>query len=197
MSASPSAPSPWRSFTEPDAVVLDSHRSGKPAPAGVMLLLASVAVAGTAAYGAMLARHLDALDVARAAGLFTAAAALSWLTPLPATYILNSMAGSRLRLSTTFLAALMTAAWGGLGFFSLVPIAGVLRWAFPDSPWVALVTHLVVFAAVGVCMAALYGRLLSALEPHRSGGRAWWMWLFVLLMVELLYLFGLVRFTTP
>jgi hypothetical protein len=59
---------------------------------------------------------------------------------------------------------------------------------------VVVTAHLIVFAVVGVCMAALYNRLQTSLEPHRAAWRSWWLWLFVLLQVELLYAFGLLKF---
>jgi hypothetical protein len=198
MSAPPSPPaagSPWRAFTEPEALILAWHRSAGQPRLELFALLAAVAVAGTAAYGALLAAPGNPEQLARAGGLFALAAALSWLAPLPAVYILNSMAGARLRASTTFLAALLTAAWGGLGFLSLLPVAALVLYTFA-SPWAALAAHLLVIAAVGLCMAVMYARLQAALEPTR-GGSSWWLWLCVLLMVELLYVFGLVRFTLP
>lgn len=182
-------------FRDPEAFILRWHREGQPYSAGVFVGLALVAVAGTFAYGALL--DVAAWDVNRVlycASMNTVAAAIAWLVPLPAVYILNSMAGMRLRASTTVLAALVTAAWGGFAFLALLPIALVYLLSFPGSKGLSLFAHLVVFGLVGISMAYIFGRQVERLEPGRGGGRVWWLWLFVCLEVQLLYTFGLITF---
>lgn len=183
----------FRAFREPEAFSLHWHNAGQPYQPVIFLLLAGVAVLGTAAYGTLLGIPGSPTRVLECSLLFASAAALSWAAPLPAVYILNSLSGSRLRFSTTFLAALLTAGWGGFGFLALLPVTALVLMSISNQ-WAILAVHLTVFAVVGVCMAVLYDRLQTGLEPQRGAGRSWWLWLFVLLQVELLYAFGLVKF---
>jgi hypothetical protein len=184
-----------QAFRDPEAFILRWHREGAPYSLGVFAGLALVAVAGTFAYGALLGVETgDWNRVLASAGLNTLAAGIAWLVPLPAVYILNSMTGLRLRASTTFLAALVTAAWGGFAFLAFLPIALVYLVTFPGNKALALFAHLVVFALVGFSMAYVFGRQVERLEPRRGGGRVWWLWLFVCLEVQLLYSFGLITF---
>src|SRR5260370_31858849 len=83
---------------------------------------------------------------------FTVAAGIAWSLPLPALYILNSLSGSRLRVSTTFLAALVTTSWGGLALIASIPINWFFTVAIP-IPWFVLLVNLVVFTGAGVAMA--------------------------------------------
>lgn len=182
-------------FRDPEGFIHRWHREGHPYSGAVFAGLAGVAVAGTLAYGTTLGLNGDGLEaVGRSALLYTAAAALSWAVPLPAVYVLNSLAGMTLRASTVFLAALVTAAWGGLALLAFLPITLVYLLAFPGINWLALVAHAIVFTLVGFSMACIFGRQVERLEPGRGGGRVWWLWLFVCLKVQLLYSFGLVRF---
>jgi hypothetical protein len=183
----------WLAFREPEGFIRRWHNFGQPYPPRVFVLLAGLALLGTAAYGLLLGLPEGPSRALECCGLFTALTALSWAAPLPALYIFNSLAGSRLRVSTTFLAALVTASWGGLGFLALLPISAIFFLTFSNR-WVLLANHLVVFAVVGLCMAVLYSRLQLSLEPHRSSGRNWWLWLFVLLQTELLYASRVLQF---
>lgn len=194
--AIPSANPLWEAFHEPETFILRWHNAGRSYGFVVFLSLALIAVLGTGAYGALLGVSGNASRVLECALLFTASAALSWAAPLPAVYILNSMSGSRLRFDTTFLASLLTAACGGLGFVVLLPITVVVLLSVSNH-WIILAAHLAAFAVVGFCMAIVYNRLQVALEPHRGGGRSWWLWLFILLQVALLNSWGLVRFSPP
>jgi hypothetical protein len=117
--ATPSAGTLAQAFRDPELFVLRWHHGGHSYPSTVFLLLAGIALLGTAAYGTLLGIPGDPGRVLECSLLFTLAAAISWFAPLPAVYILNSLSGSRLRLSTTFLAASLTASWGGLGFLAL------------------------------------------------------------------------------
>src|SRR5262245_24963015 len=99
---------------EPEAFALRWHREGSPCHASVFVALALTAILGTTFYGLVMGL-LDGPRVMLLSGVrCTAAAGLAWSLPLPALYVLNSIAGSRLRPSTTFLAALVTTSWGGL-----------------------------------------------------------------------------------
>lgn len=184
-----------QAFRDPEAFTLRWHREGTPYSLGVFVGLALVAVLGTFAYGALLGvESRDWNRVLTCAGLNSLAAAIAWLVPLPAVYILNSMTGMRLRASTTFLAALVTAAWGGFAFLAFLPITLIYLLTFPGTKALALFAHLLVFALVGFSMAYIFGRQIERIEPRHGGGRVWWLWLFVCLEVQLLYSFGLITF---
>lgn len=185
-----------RAFRDPEGFLERWHRQGTPYPAGVFLALALVALCGTLAYGAVigLCHGFDPQMLLRSAGLTALVSAISWAVPLPAIYILNSMTGQRLRASTTFLASLVSAAWGGFALLAFLPVALVYLLTFPGNRQLALFAHLLVFALVGFSMAVIFGRLIERLEPHRGGGRVWWLWLFVVLQVQLLYSFGVITF---
>ena len=136
-------------FRDPEVFLLRWHREGQPYPTSTFAGLAGIAVGGTFAYGALLGVGDGWERVLSCALLNTAAAAIAWVVPLPAVYILNSLTGLRLRASTTFLAALVTAAWGGFAFLAFLPIALVYLLAFPGHNGVALFAHLLVFSLVG------------------------------------------------
>lgn len=192
----PTAPGPlMQAFRDPEGFIQRWHREGAPYSLATFLGLALVAIAGTLAYGALMgATSVVHRDILYGAGANTLAAAIAWIVPLPAVYILNSMTGLRLRASTTFLASLVTAAWGGLAFLAFLPISLVYLFTFPGSKSLALFAHLLVFALVGFSMAYIFGRQVEHLEPRRGGGRVWWLWIFVLLEVQLLYNLGLITF---
>lgn len=177
-------------FRDPEGFILAWHRQGHPYSVLVLVALALIALFGTACYGMLLGVPAGPEQLGRYALLYSAAAGISWAVPLPAVYILNSMTGLRLRPSTTFLAALVTAAWGGWALLAFLPIAGVFTLVIP-LPGVLLALHCVVFALVGISMALVYGWQMVSLEPTQGSGRVWWLLLFVLLKVELLYALGL------
>ncbi len=70
--------------------------------------LALTVIAGTLTYGMSMGILGGTSRVLMAGLSCTAAAGLAWFIPLPALYILNRMSGSRLPLSSTVLAALVT-----------------------------------------------------------------------------------------
>src|SRR5919198_4645244 len=82
----------------------------------------------------------------------TVAAGVAWSLPLPALYVLNSLTGSRLRASTTLLAAQVTTSWGGLAMIAAIPISWFFTVALADFPAIVLLVHLAVFTIVGVAM---------------------------------------------
>src|SRR5437762_164947 len=99
---------------EPEAFALHWHREGTPYPFSVFAALALTAILGTTTYG-MIMGLLGGPEKMFAGGFYcTLAAGCAWVLTLPTLYILNSLAGSRLRASTTFLGALVAMSWGGL-----------------------------------------------------------------------------------
>lgn len=175
---------------EPEAFALRWHREGAPYDALVFVALALTAILGTTCYGLIMGL-LDGPHVMLLSGLrCTAAAGLAWSLPLPALYVLNSIAGSRLRPSTTFLAALVTTSWGGLAMLAAIPVAWFFTVALPVAP-IVLVVHLIVFGVVGVAMIDVFRRVMAALEPERGHKPTWWLLLVGAIGAELFYAFGL------
>ena len=175
---------------EPEAFALRWHRDGSPYDVWVFAALALTAIVGTTFYGLVMGL-LDGPHVMLLSGLrCTAAAGIAWSLPLPALYVLNSIAGSRLRPSTTFLAALVTTSWGGLAMLAAIPVSWFFSVALPFAP-VVLIVHLAVFAVVGVAMIDVFRRVMAALEPERGQKPAWWLLLVGAIGGELFYAFGL------
>ncbi|HTV17674.1 MAG TPA: hypothetical protein VMG12_03360 [Polyangiaceae bacterium] len=140
----------------------------------LILLLLANAFFGMAAYGLTMQLHDGTASMLRAGAVAPLAAGLAWTIALPALYILNGAAGSRLRLGATLLAASVTVCFGSWAMLASVPI----NWFFTlAAPWslARLATNLVVFSGVGVCMTDVFVRVLGALEPERSRlyGMAW------------------------
>jgi hypothetical protein len=191
---------------EPEAFALRWHREGTPYNAWVFVALALTAITGTTTYG-MIMGLLGGPERMFASGLYcTAAAGIGWSLPLPALYILNSAAGSRLRASTTFLAALVTTSWGGLAMIASIPIAWFFTAALPAElslsaltlrrQVLVLVVHLVVFTGVGVSMVDVFSRVMATLEPERGRRPLWWLLLVGAIGGELFYAFDLFQFKT-
>jgi hypothetical protein len=186
---------------EPEAFALRWHRGEKRYPLVVWAALAGTAIVGTTTYGMTMGLHAGAREIGSHSLLLTLAAGLAWSIPLPALYILNSLAGSRLRASTTLLAALVTTSWGGLALMASIPI----NWFFTVALWrlapetlsnfiagqLVLLVNLTVFAGVGVSMVDVFGRIVEQLEP--SGGRqpTWFLVLVGAIGSQLFYLFQL------
>jgi hypothetical protein len=179
---------------EPEAFTLRWHREGTPYAASVFAALALTAITGTLTYGLTIGilggpERMFACSLA-----CTAAAGIAWSVTLPALYILNSLSGSRLRASTTFLAALVTTSWGGLALMASIPINWFFTVAVPVG-WFALLVNLVVFTGVGASMADVFCRVMERLEPVRGRLPGWWLVLVSALGGELFYAFGLFDFT--
>jgi hypothetical protein len=161
--------------------------------------LVLTAMAGTACYGMTMGIGQGLQVVATKSVLLTLAAGLAWAIPLPALYILNSLAGSRLRPSTMLLAALVTTSWGGLALLASIPINWFFSTAIPDLPAIpslaarlaVMLINLIVFAGVGVSMVDVFGRVVERLEP--AGGRKplWFLALVGLIGSQLFVLFHL------
>jgi hypothetical protein len=178
---------------EPEAFALRWHREDSPYAWWVFAALSLTAVAGTLTYGLTLGILGGPPRMAACALACTAAAGIAWAVPLPALYILNSLSGSRLRASTTLLAALVTTSWGGLALMASVPINWFFTAAVPVRGFVLLV-NLVVFAGVGAAMADVFCRVVERLEPSRGRAPAWWLLLVGAIGGELFYAFGLFDF---
>ncbi|XXF80356.1 hypothetical protein P2318_11555 [Myxococcaceae bacterium GXIMD 01537] len=157
------------------------------------VLLTSAALS-IAAYGLVMRLHEGWAGMLLGAGKATVAAGLAWVLALPALYILNTVLGSKLDLSTTLLAALTTVSFGALALLASIPITWFFSLALPYAG-VRLAVNLLVFAGVGVCMADVFLRTLQALEPERSRAYgALWLALVAVIGAELMTLFSLFHF---
>lgn len=167
----------------------------------VLAALAATAILGTATYGITMAIGSGVGAMAQKSALLTIAAGLAWAVPLPALYILNSLTGSKLRASTTLVAALVTTSWGGLALIASVPINWFFSVAIPaQAPelfshnvarWIVRGVNLLVFTGVGVSMADVFKRVMEALEPERGATPIWVLALVGVIGADLFYLFGL------
>jgi hypothetical protein len=184
-----------QALRDPEDFTLRWHREGTPYPWGVFAALALTAMAGTLSYGLTLGILGGPCRMVVCALTCTAAAGIGWGLPLPALYILNSLTGSRLRASTTFLAALVTTSWGGLALMASIPINWFFTVAIPVG-WFVLLVNLVVFAGVGAAMVDVFGRVMERLEPQRGRAPGWWLLLVGAIGGELFYAFGLFDFST-
>jgi hypothetical protein len=192
-------------LNEPEVFALRWHHEGAPYSWSVFVALALTAILGTTTYG-MIMGLLAGPEQMFAGGLScTLAAGTAWGLALPALYILHSIAGSQLRASTTFLAALVTTSWGGLAMIASIPIAWFFTAALPEEtrlfalaisrPSAVLVVHLIVFTGVGVAMCDVFRRVMQALEPGRRTWPAWYLLLVGIIGAELFYQFDLFQFT--
>jgi hypothetical protein len=178
---------------EPEQFALRWHREEAVYRWWIFAAMAVTAMLGTASYG-MTMGVLGGAEQMLARGLLcTLAAGIAWGVPLPALYILGSITGSKLRASTTFLAALVTTSWGGLAMIASVPINLFFTAAVPYPAFVLLV-NLVVFAGVGVAMVDVFGRVMARLEPARGTAPIVWLALVGAIGGELFYAFGLFHF---
>jgi hypothetical protein len=184
-----------QALRDPEDFTLRWHREGTPYAWGVFAALALTAVAGTLSYGLTLGVLGGPGRMAVCALSCTAAAGIAWALPLPALYILNSLSGSRLRASTTFLAALVTTSWGGLALMASIPINWFFTAAVPVG-WFVLLVNLVVFAGVGAAMSDVFCRVMERLEPQRGRVPGWWLCLVGAIGGELFYAFGLFDFSS-
>jgi hypothetical protein len=186
---------------EPEEFARRFHRGEVAYSWWIFLALALAAILGTTTYGLTMGLLGGPREILLDALRCTAAAGLAWGIALPSLYIFNSLSGSRLKASSTLLAALVTTSWGGLAMIASIPINWFFTVAFADligSParvtWLVRAVNLVVFTGVGVSMTDIFGRVMTALEPQR--GRAPIVWLVVVTAIgaELFYAFGLFQF---
>jgi hypothetical protein len=183
-----------QALREPEWFALRWHMEGRLYPWWVFAALGLTAIAGTTAYGMTMGFLAGPERMLRQGLVCTLAAGIAWSLPLPALYILNSLTGSRLRASTTFLAALVTTSWGGLALLASIPLNLFFTAALPFREAV-LVVNLIVFAGVGVAMIDVFCRVMERLEPRRGRLPALWLALVGALGAELFYAFGLFEFT--
>ncbi len=155
--------------------------------------LLATAILGTVTYGMTMGLLGGANEIFSKAFICTFAAGMAWAIALPALYVLNSLAGSKLSISSTVLAALVTVSWGGLAMMASIPINWFFTTAIPHPSFV-LVVNLVVFAGVGVAMIDVFRRVMRRLEPDRGTYPAWWLCLVAALGCELFFHLGLFTF---
>jgi hypothetical protein len=189
------------SLREPEEFALIWQRQGAPYGVTVWFALTATALAGTLCYGLTMGIHAGPEAMFARSLLLTIAAGLAWCIPLPALYILNSLAGSKLRASTTLLAALVTVSWGGLALIASVPVNWFFSVAIPSLPvelvspgWsVRAVTavNCLVFAGVGVAMVDVFCRIVERLEPARGRRPGWILLLVGAIGFQMAYVFGL------
>jgi hypothetical protein len=186
---------------EPEEFARRWHGGEVPYSWWIFAALALTAIVGTSTYGLTMgllggprAIFLDAVRC-------TVAAGLSWGIALPSLYIFNSLSGSRLRASTTLLAALVTTSWGGLAMIASIPINWFFTVALSDLvadpsrvTWLVRAVNLVVFAGVGVSMVDIFGRVMEVLEPERGRWPVLWLAVVAAIGGELFYAFGLFQF---
>ena len=182
-----------QALREPEAFALTWHREGTPYAWWVFAALALTAIVGTTTYGLTMGILESPERMLECSLACTAAAGIGWSLPLPALYILNSLTGSKLRPSTTFLAALVTTSWGGLAMMASIPINWFFSVAIPNPTFVLLV-NLAVFTGVGVAMIDVFSRVMARLEPARGRVPALWLALVGAIGGELFYWFGLFNF---
>jgi hypothetical protein len=162
--------------------------------AWVWFALLATAILGTTTYGMTMGLLGGPAAVVSKGLVCTFAAGMAWVTALPALYILNSLAGSKLSISTTVLGALVTVSWGGLAMLASIPINWFFTTAIPHPGFVLLV-NFAVFTGVGVAMIDVFRRVMRRLEPDRGGVYpGWWLCLVGALGCELFYHFGLFAF---
>lgn len=178
---------------EPEAFALAWKTGERTYPWHVWAALMGAAMLGTLTYGMTMGLLGGTQEILLSGLKCTAAAGLAWALPLPALYILNSMAGSRLAVSSTVLAALVTTSWGGLAMLASIPINWFFSVAVPYAPFIFLV-NLIVFAGVGVSMSDVFGRVMEKLEPARGRTPTVWLLLVGAIGGELFYFFGLFSF---
>jgi hypothetical protein len=159
----------------------------------VWAALTLTAILGTTTYGMTMGLLGGAEQVLQKSIKLTLAAGVAWAIPLPALYILNSLSGSRLKASSTLLAALVTVSWGGLAMMASIPVNWFLSAAIPHAGFV-LIINLVVFAGVGTAMGDVFQRVMSRLEPHRAQPPMWWLFLVAAMGAELFYCLGIFEF---
>ncbi len=170
----------------------------------VWIGLGTTAILGTSLYGITMGLGGGLAAIGTKSLLLSVAAGLAWAIPLPALYILHSLGGSRLRASSTLLAALVTTSWGGLALIASVPINWFFSVAVPAqapdllSPTIAraivMAINLLVFAGVGLSMSDVFRRVMLALETDRPSPPLWFLGLVGAIGAQLFYLFGIFTF---
>lgn len=167
---------------------------GRAPPSAIFVALLATAILGLSAYGLTMGLHRGTTAMLLAAAKAPVAAGTAWAVALPALYVFNSAAGSKLDASTTVLAALITCAFGALAMLAGVPVNWFFTVAVPFTP-VRWGINLLIFAGVGVAMTDTFLRVMRALEPDRSRAPAFlWLGLVGVIGAELMILLELFRF---
>jgi hypothetical protein len=186
---------------EPEVFARRFHAGEVPYSWWIFVALAFTAILGTTTYGLTMGILGGPREIILDSLRCTTAAGLAWSVALPSLYIFNSLSGSRLKPSTTLLAALVTTSWGGLAMIASIPMNWFFTVALRDLvadpsrvTWLVRAVNLVVFTGVGIAMIDTFGRVMEALEPQR--GRWPVLWLLVVSAIggELYYAFGLFQF---
>lgn len=159
----------------------------------VWLSLLMTAIVGTTAYGMSMGLLGGPQRILWAGMACTLGAGLAWSASLPALYVINSITGSRLSVSSTVLAALVTTSWGGLAMLASIPINWFFTVAVPYEPFI-LAVNFVIFTGVGIAMMDVFGRVMTRLEPARGRAPIVWLLLVAVIGGELFYFFGLFDF---
>ena len=174
----------------PEQLIRHWHEAGGDTVRTLIVVLLLNATFGVAAYGMTMQMHHGALGMLRGAVLTPLAAGGAWVIALPALYICNSVLGSRLSLPATVLAASVTVCFGAWAMLASVPINWFFSLALPYAP-IRLLTNLVVYTGVGLCMSDVFIRVLQALEPGRSPMYGYiWLGLVAVIGTELFSIFG-------
>jgi hypothetical protein len=167
----------------------------------IFVALAFTAILGTTTYGLTMGLLGGPREIILDALRCTTAAGLAWGIALPSLYIFNSLSGSRLKPSTTLLAALVTTSWGGLAMIASIPINWFFTVALADLiadparvAWLVRGVNLVVFTGVGISMIDIFGRVMQVLEPDRGRKPVLWLAVVAAIGAELFYAFGLFQF---
>jgi hypothetical protein len=172
-----------------------STRGERPASwAPVFGVFFLTAVLGTAAYGLTMGLTAGAGTMLEKSWKATVAAGGAWATALPTLYIFNSLLGSQLRLSTTFLAALVTTSFGGLAMLASIPVNWIFSVTFPGQAWLILAVNLVVFTGVGLSMSDTFLRVMRAVDPWSRVFPVVWLAILGCVGMEYFYLLGLFKF---
>jgi len=182
-----------QALREPESFAAAWNEGRVSYPVWVWLSLIATAIVGTTTYGMTMGLLGPAEQVLHKSLACTVAAGLAWGIPLPALYILNSLSGSKLPMSSTFLAAIVTTSWGGLAMVASVPINWFFSVTIPHSTFVLLV-NLIVFAGVGIAMIDVFHRVMRRLEPRRETTPTWWLLVVGAIGAELFYSVGLFDF---
>jgi hypothetical protein len=183
-----------QALRDPELFAVRFHRGEVAYRWWVWGALWATAVLGSTTYGMTMGINGGGSTILAKGFACTAAAGLAWAIPLPALYILNSLSGSRLSAASTVLAALVTVSWGGLAMISSIPVNWFFSAAVPHAGFV-LCVNLAIFAAVGIAMVDVFGRVMRGLEPHRGTAPVWWLVLVSAIGIELFYFFGLFDFS--
>ncbi len=160
----------------------------------LFLVLLGTAAISVAAYGMTMHMHRGPTGMLEGALLMPIAAGLAWTIAFPALYIINSILGSRLDLSSTLLAATITVSFGSMAMLASIPITWFFSLALPFTI-IRWLVNIVVFSGVGFCMSDVFLRVMRALRPNE--GRFYpfiWLGLLTFIGFEFFWLFGLFSF---